>query len=218
MALRTTLLWLSLASAVIYLSLTLAVLHFFHAETVAALFSHGFGMPWQLLSGAAFGIVSAGIISLVIWRTPISEILAEYAIVDLVMKMRFSPFDRVQISLFAGVGEELFFRGAMQPVLGIWLTSLIFVGMHGYFKFKSLRHILFGVMMFSLSVGLGLLFEWAGLVAAMTAHVVYDFVMLQISHRLPFPGTPEEPSDGDPSRIDKPGPAPEPSPHQTDDR
>lgn len=218
MASRSTLLLLSLASAVIYLSLTLVLLHFFHDDSPASLFDHGFGLPVQLLAGTAFGAIAAALVSLVIWRTPISEILSDYAIVDMVMKMRLSQFDRVQISVFAGVGEELLFRGAMQPILGVWLTSLIFVGLHGYFKFNSLRHILFGMMMFFLSVGLGLLFEWAGLVAAMTAHVIYDFIMLQISRRIPAPETREKSAGDGQSPTDLPGQAPEPSPHQINDR
>ena len=193
MASRSGLLFLSLASAVIYLSLTLVIVHYFHDKPLASLFEHGFGTPMQLLAGAGFGILAAAGISFVIWRTPISEILKDYAIVDMVMQMRFTRFDRIQISLFAGVGEELLFRGAMQTVLGIWLTSLIFVGIHGYFKFHSPRHILFGLMMFALSVGLGLLYEWAGLIAAMTAHAVYDFIMLEVSHRFPAPWRPETP-------------------------
>ena len=185
MATRSGLLLLSLASALIYVSLTLVIVHYFHDEPLASLFDHGFGTSMQLLAGAVFGILAAAGISFVIWRTPISKILKDYGIVELVMQMRFTRFDRIQISLFAGAGEELLFRGAMQPVLGIWLTSLIFVGIHGYFKFRSPRHILFGLMMLALSVGLGLLYEWAGLIAAMTAHAVYDFIMLELSHRFP---------------------------------
>jgi len=67
----------------------------------------------------------------------------------------------------------------IQPLLGIWITSIIFVGLHGYFKFKSARHIIFGVLMFGLSMGLGYLFEEAGLIAAMVAHAVYDLIMLK---------------------------------------
>ncbi len=219
MASRSGLLLLSLASAVIYLSLTLAILHFFHDEPLASLFDHGFGAVPQLLAGAVFGILAAAGIGFLIWRTPISGILRDYAIVEMVMNMRFIRFDRIQISLFAGVGEELLFRGAMQPVLGVWLTSLIFVGMHGYFKFRSPRHILFGLMMFALSVGLGLLYEWAGLIAAITAHAMYDLVMLEFSHRFPAPWsqeTPEESAGDVPLRTDRHGPGPAPSPHQTD--
>ncbi len=199
MASRSGLLLLSLSSAVIYASLALAILHFYHDGPISTLFAHGYGTGAQLVAGVLFGVLAAAGVSYVIWRTPISGILKDYAIVEMVMQMRFTRFDRIQISLFAGVGEELLFRGAMQPVLGIWLTSLLFVGMHGYFKFRSPRHILFGAMMFALSVGLGLLYERAGLIAAMTAHAVYDLVMLELSHRFPAPWNPETPegSGGD---------------------
>ena len=44
-----------------------------------------------------------------------------------------SPLSRAEIALLAlasGFGEELFFRGAMQPTLGLLLTSLIFGAAH----------------------------------------------------------------------------------------
>jgi uncharacterized protein len=195
MASRSGLLLMSLASAVIYVSLALVIVRYFHDEPLVHLFSHGSGIAAQLLIGLVFGILAAAGIGFVIWRTPISGILQDYAIVDMVMGMRFTRFDRIQISFFAGTGEELLFRGAMQPVLGIWLTSLIFVAMHGYFKFRSPKHILFGAMMFALSVGLGLLYEWAGLIAAMTAHAVYDLVMLELTHRLPAPWSQKNPAE-----------------------
>jgi uncharacterized protein len=195
MASRSGLLLLSLSSAVIYAALAFAILHFFHDGPISTLFAHGYGTGTQLAAGVLFGVLAAAGVSYVIWRTPISGILKDYAIVEMVMQMRFTRFDRIQISLFAGVGEELLFRGAMQPVLGIWLTSLLFVGMHGYFKFRSPKHVLFGAMMFALSVGLGLLYERAGLIAAMTAHAVYDLVMLELSHRLPAPWSPETPEE-----------------------
>lgn len=34
------------------------------------------------------------------------------------------------LALASGLAEELFFRGAMQPVLGLWLTSVIFGAVH----------------------------------------------------------------------------------------
>jgi membrane protease YdiL (CAAX protease family) len=43
------------------------------------------------------------------------------------------PLDGIEITayaLFSSVAEELFFRGAMQPVLGLVLTSLIFGAVH----------------------------------------------------------------------------------------
>lgn len=179
----TTLLLLSVTSAVVYLTLTFIILRVFHNAPVSSLFQHGYSVHEQLFTGILFGLLAAGIIAAVMLRTSISDILTDYAIVNLIAGMRLSPFDRLQISFFAGAGEELLFRGALQPLIGIGLTSILFVGIHGYFKFTSFKHILYGGIMFALSAGLGLLFEWSGLVAAMCAHAVYDLVMLRIAHR-----------------------------------
>jgi membrane protease YdiL (CAAX protease family) len=49
------------------------------------------------------------------------------------LKKIISPLSPTEITLLAlasGLGEELFFRGALQPVLGLLLTSLIFGALH----------------------------------------------------------------------------------------
>lgn len=49
------------------------------------------------------------------------------------LKAIVSPLSSTEVSLLAvasGLAEELFFRGAMQPVLGLVLTSLIFGALH----------------------------------------------------------------------------------------
>lgn len=76
------------------------------------------------------------------------------------------------------MGEELLFRGAIQPLIGIWFTSLIFIAIHGYIGFRSFGQALFTLLLFGLSMLLGWLFMVIGLVAAMTAHAVYDLLML----------------------------------------
>lgn len=172
------LLGLSLLSSALYLFLSLLVFHFFHEKGIDQAFQHGFFWFLQLLYGVAAGAGAAGVVQFVAGRPPVSEVLDDFYLVRMLARARFSAFDRIQLSLFAGAGEELLFRGALQPVLGIWLTSVIFVGIHGYFKFDSAGHLLFGGVMFGLSLLLGVLFEYVGLASAMAAHAVYDMIML----------------------------------------
>lgn len=172
------LLTMSMLSAILYLVLSLVIFHFFHEDGSGGVFGHGFSVVGQLLAGGAGGGLAAAVIIFLSSRPPISEVLADFHIFRAIVRSRFTNFDRIQLSLFAGVGEELLFRGAVQPLLGIWVTSAIFVGIHGYFSFKSAGHLLFGTMMFGLSVWLGVLFEYAGLIAAMCAHAVYDLILL----------------------------------------
>lgn len=176
----SNLLLLSIISAVTYLLLAFLIFKYFHGETLKASFEHGYSTFTQLIIGIVSGSAAAVAIGFVIRKPPVSEILHDFYIVDMISQMELSNFDRIQLSAFAGVGEELLFRGAIQPLLGIWVTSFIFIAIHGYFKFKSVGHMLFGLTMFGLSILLGYLFEYSGLIAAMTAHAVYDVIMLKL--------------------------------------
>lgn len=174
------LLILSILSTTAYLLLALLIYRYAREGSLKTAFEHGYPVTIQLLIGIASGATAAGIIGFIIRRPPVSDILHDFYIVDMVSNLRLTPFDRIQLSAFAGVGEELLFRGAIQPLLGVWVTSFIFIGIHGYFKFKSIGHFLFGTMMFGLSMMLGYMFEFTGLISAMSAHAIYDVIMLQL--------------------------------------
>ena len=73
------------------------------------------------------------------------------------------------LGLSAGIGEEIFFRGAIQPRYGIVFTSLVFTAIHVQYDFSL---ILLGV--FALSVMLGLERKYMGTVAAIITHAAYN--------------------------------------------
>jgi len=82
-----------------------------------------------------------------------------------------SPLGAVAIGVSAGVGEELFFRGALQPKFGLVLTSLCF----------ALLHTNYGISFVTLGVfGMGMIFGFMrlryGTVAAMITHALVNFV------------------------------------------
>jgi membrane protease YdiL (CAAX protease family) len=67
------------------------------------------------------------------------------------------PLDTPTIAVLAvtsGIGEEVLFRGAMQPFLGFWLTALVFGLLHGgtmrrfrgWVVFAILAGLLFGAL------------------------------------------------------------------------
>lgn len=86
------------------------------------------------------------------------------------------------LSICAGVGEEILFRGAIQPILGIWLTAIIFVGSHHYLyreKLTKKNTVPFFVMVGFL-LGLGVFLGWVAeafsLWHAIAIHFTYDLV------------------------------------------
>ncbi len=169
---------ISLISFLFYTLIALTLYYFFFDKSILSAFEHGYAISIQIVCGLLAGTAAAGVIVFFSTRPPVKPVLDDFAIFKVLKNSNITTFDRVQLSLFAGIGEELLFRGAMQPLIGIWLTSIIFVAIHGYFKFKSAGHILFGVLLFSLSMMLGFLYEYVGLVSAMTAHAIYDILML----------------------------------------
>jgi uncharacterized protein len=73
------------------------------------------------------------------------------------------------IGVGAGLGEETLFRGAVQPVLGIPVTSVLFASMHVQYG----PSLLLGYI-FVLSIGLGLLRRYVNTTASFLAHAGYN--------------------------------------------
>ena len=73
------------------------------------------------------------------------------------------------IGVGAGLGEETLFRGAVQPVLGIPLTSVLIASMHVQYG----PSLLLGYI-FVLSIGLGLLRRYINTTASFLAHAGYN--------------------------------------------
>lgn len=70
--------------------------------------------------------------------------------------------------------EELLFRGALQPLIGIFWTSVIFTFIH----FRYLAQWMMIVVVFFISLGLGGLLQITGsLIAPVVAHFVIDFTL-----------------------------------------
>lgn len=83
---------------------------------------------------------------------------------------------RLAISLSAGVVEELFFRGFLQPRIGIALSTVLFVC--GHLEYGQ-PFMLVGLTLLSLLYAL--LVRWRGSIwAAMTAHFLFDAIQLLV--------------------------------------
>lgn len=92
-----------------------------------------------------------------------------------------SPVSAITFALLvgvgAGLGEETLFRGAVQPVLGITLTSILFASMHVQYG----PSLLLGYV-FVLSVGLGLLRRHINTTASFLAHTGYNSLLILLAY------------------------------------
>lgn len=93
------------------------------------------------------------------------------------------PVPAILFSLLIGVGaalgEETLFRGAVQPVFGIPLTSVLFASMHIQYG----PSVVLGYV-FLLSVGLGLLRRHINTTASFLAHAGYNSTSLMLAYFL----------------------------------
>ena len=79
-------------------------------------------------------------------------------------------------ALLTAVSEEMLFRGALQPVFGLALSSLFFTWLHIQYAFTPGMLILFIV-----SLGFGLLRHHVSATASIIAHSIYNFVPFAVS-------------------------------------
>jgi membrane protease YdiL (CAAX protease family) len=130
----------------------------------------------QLLSGTAFGIL-AGFMS---WRFitdhRFTSVLNKYG--PLIQQFKMSVPEMIFISLCAGIGEELLFRGVLQYYWGIWPTAILFVAIHGYLNPFDTKLSAYGIFMVLLIVVIGHLTSIFGLISAMAAHTFIDIVLI----------------------------------------
>lgn len=124
-------------------------------------------VPGLLISAGAWAIITRP------WLAPVRR---KYA--ALIGPLMPTLTAQVLVSVCAGVGEELFFRGALQHWAGIPWTALLFVALHGYLDPRDARISLYGLFLTAAMMGLGLLAERTGLLAPIIAHTVIDIVLI----------------------------------------
>ena len=102
----------------------------------------------------------------------------------------------VALALATAVSEELFFRGALLGLIGVWPQALLFGLLHP----ATRRGWSYTVFTFVAGLAFGYVTLWTGsLWAAMLAHFVINlqgFLELRSRHRRPIPPTPPGPGAG----------------------
>lgn len=125
--------------------------------------------------GIEIGIIYA-FLAILVMRARIFE-EAPLKVDELVQSMNLNYMDALFLSICAGVGEELLFRVGVQFYLGPFLTSIVFVAIHGYLNPFNWRMSLYGLIVLPFSFLLGYGYEHFGLWFSISAHFAYDSVL-----------------------------------------
>ena len=173
-----------LVTCAIMCGLAVAVMLLFHQKPFWSALLSGMRLPQQVAAGLAFGVLYWTFATLghkfATGRKSANHVAESYRRLDL------SGWNPLWIALAAGVGEELLFRGALQPVLGIWAATVLFVLAHfRAYRFNTLnkRVLIQGLGLFAVGLTLGYIAKYVGLVAVMIIHTTMDIVGLYAIRR-----------------------------------
>ncbi|CAN5274301.1 hypothetical protein BH23BAC1_BH23BAC1_49360 [soil metagenome] len=155
----------------------LLIIENLHEISFLSLVKKGYEVPLQLIIGLAYGSISALFALLIINRKFFKKEKQFYY--EKISSLDLNHTGIIFISLCAGIGEEIFFRAALQPYLGIWLTSVLFVAIHGYLNPFNWRISIYGFFMTFVIAGFGYLMDLSGLITVITAHTVFDIILLK---------------------------------------
>lgn len=89
-----------------------------------------------------------------------------------------NPLGALLLGLCTGIGEEILFRGAIQPRFGILFTTLFWTALHTQYE---LTWVIVGLVL--MGIMLGLIRKYYGTTAAIITHAVYNalVVLLQMA-------------------------------------
>ena len=80
------------------------------------------------------------------------------------------------VSLLVAVGEEIFFRGALQPIFGLWITSIFFTLLHIQYTLTPAS-----VAILILALVLGVLRQRFNTTVAIITHFTFNFIQLALA-------------------------------------
>ncbi len=170
---------------VVFCALAVVIIFLFGRKPYASTLVHGLSPIYQILIGLAFGAIYW--VASVLGSRYIAKRKAAQHIAESYNRLNLSGWNPLWIAVAAGLGEELLFRGALQPLLGIWLTSVLFVLVHiRAYRFNKLnKRVLFqSFSIFAISVVFGCVAIYVGLIAAIIVHAAMDAVALNVVRRM----------------------------------
>lgn len=146
-----------------------------------AAFAGKMPLMWQILVGQGLALVAA-IASYLLYRVT-AKSASTARTVESYARLDLRGLNPLWISIAAAVGEEMLFRAALQPWLGVWIVSLLFLVTHiPVYRFRKLDGATLSQVagIFGCSVLLGFVFEYVGLLAAVLVHLWIDVVGLVV--------------------------------------
>ena len=159
----------------------LVLYYYFISQDVTEVFTAGRYIHIQLAVGLTYGLIAGVFANYFTKLPPLKKDCERYT--SMIKSLNLNNFSILFLSLCAGIGEELFFRVALQPHFGIWFTSIFFVAIHGYLNPR--RPVFFyGLMMTVIIAGMGWIYEEYGFWSTASAHFMVDFYLFHQIYKM----------------------------------
>jgi membrane protease YdiL (CAAX protease family) len=169
-----------LLQGAVLMALAFLITTLFGPKSLWAVVADGRSLVWQVGAGIAIGLAFSIPAWIVVFKINIFGSFRTQML-ELADRADLGGLNPLWFGLCAGVGEEALCRGALQPLLGIWWTSLLFTLAHyGTGGFKSMNRTKWGYagFVFLASVLMCHVLIGIGLVAAAVLHSVVDVFSL----------------------------------------
>ena len=152
------------------------IIHYFLFDTsFILLFVSKSNLPIELVIGSITGLGFGYLAWYIISMPFMSPVLNKYK--NLISTFELDLAHIFFVSFCAGFGEEILFRGVLQPNLGVWVTAIIFVAIHGYLNPNNWRITVYGIYL-TIAIGIiGYLTQYFGLITAIIAHMMIDVIL-----------------------------------------
>jgi membrane protease YdiL (CAAX protease family) len=160
------------------------IFYFFGESNLSEILNGEIPISLQLLYGFPIGWFSAVIATKLIQADFMKPVRVKYG--NMIAELKLNNFQIIFISICAGVGEELLFRASLQPIWGVWITSLVFVALHGYLNPFDWRITVYGIYLTLVIIGLGFMFIFWGIWASAAAHTAIDIALLYFLTKSPL--------------------------------
>ncbi len=133
----------------------------------------GLVRPKSFWTETSLGLFVAGTMAALVWA--ISHWVSPSAVAEEMMK-QVTVVSAAVLSISAGIGEEILFRGALQPRFGIALTALLFGILHS--TYGSVTHVGLAVLMGAL---LGLVYRrQRNILSPIVGHSAYNLLIFAL--------------------------------------
>ena len=187
---RKTLFLLIIGSLILFSGLGWAIMNYFGPISLSEALGTGTDLLVQVIIGTGIGL-GLGLLAWLLINHSYLKTTREF-FADIIGPWQLNWGEIVWVSFCAGVGEEILFRGAIQPFLGIGWTSLLFVFIHGYLNPFNAPLTVYGIFMVLAIALLGIITVHYGLLSAIVAHIVIDIILLHKLSNAYEPNVPDK--------------------------